>query len=41
MLVLIIVAASFRVWWQLLAGKRVADLHEAPYVALAEASGAK
>jgi carbon starvation protein len=33
-LVLIIVVASARVWWQLLAGKRPADLHEEPYVAL-------
>ncbi len=33
-LVLIVVAASARVWWQLLAGKRPADLHEEPYVAL-------
>jgi carbon starvation protein len=33
-LVLIIVAASARVWWQLLTGRRPADLHEDPYVAL-------
>jgi len=40
-LVLIIVAASARVWWQLLAGKRPADLHEEPYVALPAAEAAK
>ena len=33
-LVLIIVAASVRVWWQLLSGRRAADLREEPYVAL-------
>ncbi len=37
LLVLIVVGASARVWWQLLAGRRVADLREAPYVALAGA----
>jgi carbon starvation protein len=40
-LVLIVVAASARVWWQLLAGKRAANLHEEPYVPLAGASAAK
>jgi carbon starvation protein len=40
-LVLIVVAASARVWWQLLAGKRPADLHEEPYVALPAAEAAK
>lgn len=40
-LVLIIVAASARVWWQLLAGKRPADLHEEPYVALPATEAAK
>ena len=34
-LVLVVVVASARVWWQLLAGRRAPDLHEAPYVALA------
>jgi carbon starvation protein len=33
-LVVIVVLASARVWWQLLAGKRTPDLHEEPYVAL-------
>jgi carbon starvation protein len=40
-LVLIIVAASARVWWQLLAGKRAADLREEPYVALPQPDTAK
>ena len=40
-LVLIVVAASARVWWQLLAGKRPADLHEEPYVALPATEAAK
>jgi len=40
-LVLIVVAASARVWWQLLAGRRPADLHEEPYVALAATEAAK
>jgi carbon starvation protein len=34
-LVLIVVVANARVWWQLLAGKRAADLREEPYVAVA------
>ncbi len=33
-LVLLIVVTCARVWWQLLAGSRVADLHEDPYVAI-------
>ena len=33
-LVLIVVASSARVWWQLLAGKRAADLREEPYLPL-------
>ena len=33
-LVLIVVAASARVWWQLLAGQRPADLREEPYLPL-------
>jgi carbon starvation protein len=40
-LVLIIVAASARVWWQLLTGRRPADLHEEPYVALPVAEAVK
>lgn len=40
-LVLIVVAASARVWWQLLAGKHPAELHEEPYVALPAAEAAK
>ncbi|MBL9216587.1 MAG: carbon starvation protein A [Opitutaceae bacterium] len=39
-LVLIVVAASARVWWQLLAGRRQPDLREEPYVPLAEAAPA-
>jgi len=31
-LVAIVVIANARVWWQLLAGRRTAVLHEAPYV---------
>jgi carbon starvation protein len=34
-LVLIVVVANARVWWQLLVGKRAADLREEPYVAVA------
>ena len=34
-LVLIVFLANARVWWQLLAGRRAADLHEEPYVAVA------
>jgi carbon starvation protein len=40
-LVLIIVAASARVWWQLLAGKRAADLREEPFLPLVPAAAAK
>jgi carbon starvation protein len=36
-LVALVVLASVRVWLQLLAGRRMADLHEEPYVALREA----
>ncbi len=36
-LVLIVVAANARLWWQLLAGKRAADLREEPYVPLGKA----
>jgi carbon starvation protein len=35
-LVTIVVVANARVWWQLLVGKRAAELHEEPYVAIAE-----
>jgi carbon starvation protein len=34
-LVLVVVSASVRVWWQLLAGRRTAALHEETYVSLA------
>jgi carbon starvation protein len=40
-LVLIVVGASARVWWQLLAGRRAADLREEPYVPLVAAPAAK
>jgi carbon starvation protein len=40
-LVLIVVAANARVWWQLLAGRRAADLREESYVPLASATPAK
>ena len=40
-LVLIVVAANARVWWQLLAGRRRADLREESYVPLAPATAAK
>jgi carbon starvation protein len=39
-LVAVIVLTCARVWWQLLAGNRVADLHEEPYVAVAAVSQA-
>jgi carbon starvation protein len=39
-LVAIVVAANARVWWQLLAGKRAAELHEEPYVPVHEAARA-
>ena len=34
-LVALVVLTCARVWWQLLAGKRAADLREEPYVAVA------
>jgi hypothetical protein len=34
-LVTVVVIASARVWWQLLSGKRAAQLREEPYVAVA------
>ena len=37
-LVLLVVAANARVWWQLLAGRRTADLREEAYVPLAPAA---
>ncbi len=40
-LVLIVVAANARVWWQLLAGRRPADLREESYVPLAPVTATK
>ncbi len=40
-LVLVVVAANARVWWQLLAGRRPADLREDAYVSLASATPGK
>ncbi|MDD3178941.1 MAG: carbon starvation CstA family protein [Opitutaceae bacterium] len=40
-LVTLIVAASARLWWQLLAGRRAPDLHEDPYVSQASTLTAK
>jgi carbon starvation protein len=40
-LVLLVVAANARVWWQLLAGRRTAELREEAYVPLARASVVK
>jgi carbon starvation protein len=37
LLVMVVVAASARVWWQLLAGSRAPELREEPYVALGKA----
>jgi carbon starvation protein len=37
-LVILVVAANARVWWQVLVGKRVLQLREDPYVALTPAS---
>ena len=34
-LVAVVLIASVRVWWQLLAGKRTSELREEPYVAVA------
>ena len=34
-LVAVVLIANARVWWQLLAGKRAAELREEPYVAIA------
>jgi carbon starvation protein len=34
-LVAIVLVANARVWWQLLSGRRVAQLREEPYVAIA------
>ena len=34
-LVTIVVLANARTWWQLLSGRRVAQLREEPYVAVA------
>ena len=38
-LVAIVVLASMRVWWQLLAGKRALELREEPYVAVPSQTG--
>jgi carbon starvation protein len=40
-LVLLVVAANARVWWQLLAGRQVAQLQEETYVPLAASIGGK
>jgi carbon starvation protein len=40
-LVLVVFAANARVWWQLLAGHRRADLREESYVPLASAAPVK
>ena len=40
-LVLIVVAANARVWWELLSGRRPADLREEAYVPLAPAPATK
>jgi carbon starvation protein len=41
-LVLLVVFTCARAWWQLLAGRRTADLREEPYVAVGAAPmGAK
>jgi carbon starvation protein len=40
-LVLAVVIANARVWWQLLAGKRAAQLREEPYVPVSAVSAAK
>ena len=39
-LVVIVVLASARVWWQLLAGKRAPELREEPYVPVSSAAKA-
>jgi carbon starvation protein len=39
-LVVVVVLASARVWWQLLAGKRAPELREEPYVSVGEAAKA-
>jgi carbon starvation protein len=39
-LVTIVVIANARVWWQLLAGKRAAELHEEPYVPVGDSAKA-
>jgi carbon starvation protein len=41
LLVATVVLACARVWYQLLSGRRPADLREAPYVPLANSAGAK
>ena len=39
-LVVIVLLANARVWWQLLAGKRAAELREEPYVTVTETAKA-
>ena len=39
-IVVIVVLANARVWWQLLVGKRAPELHEEPYVAVSSATKA-
>jgi carbon starvation protein len=39
-LVAVVVLANARAWWQLLAGRRAAALHEEPYVAAAKVAEA-
>jgi carbon starvation protein len=39
-LVVVVVLANARVWWQLLAGRRAPELREEPYVAVSEAAKA-
>ncbi len=41
LLVLLVVAANARVWWQLVSGRRPVELREDAYVPLATASAAK
>jgi carbon starvation protein len=39
-LVIVVVLANARVWWQLVAGKRSPVLHEEPYVSVSDAAKA-
>ncbi len=40
MLVAVVVVANARIWWQLLSGRRVAQLREEPYVPVAATESA-